>query len=291
MTLEDRAREDRAGMEGRVYETGLVHGAAPDGVQRQPSPSPANWVCVILVTNSFFFFFNFEGEIFNFKMSAGNRDIGKRTLVLCVTCTSKRRRGGGSCLCRPLTRVASEPITETPGGPAERVWAPGAGISQLRVLAVPLLPGWSWRPCRWNRAHWGQRSRRNTDGTSGQAVSIWVPALSPGCWVPTTEGPRLPACLRSSFGSNLRPLSTPFSPPPHDVCRLLPQSCPGTLLRVLLTDCEGLTTPQPSEGPGGRCFSQLRKLWACPVSWRLTVHLQTELQNTKKRAGRLCRGF
>lgn len=40
--------------------------------------------------------FNFEGETFNFKMSAGNRDIGKRTRVLCVTCTSNRRRSCAS---------------------------------------------------------------------------------------------------------------------------------------------------------------------------------------------------
>lgn len=98
----------------------------PDGIQGRPSASPANGVCVIMVTNSlvlvlFFFFFNFEGETFNFKMSSGNRDIGKRTLVLRVTCTSKRRRKCGPCLCGPLKSVGSEPDHRDPKGPAERV--------------------------------------------------------------------------------------------------------------------------------------------------------------------------
>ncbi|CAI9156636.1 unnamed protein product [Rangifer tarandus platyrhynchus] len=120
----------------------------------------------------------------------GNRDIGKRTVVLCVTCTSKRRRSCGPCLCGPLKRVAAEPIAETPGG-LQSVSEPlSLASAPLRVLAVPLLPGWSWRPCGWNRAHWIQRSRRNTDGHSGRAVSIWVPALSPSCSVPTRERPK-----------------------------------------------------------------------------------------------------
>nr|CAI9695945.1 unnamed protein product [Rangifer tarandus platyrhynchus] len=122
--------------------------------------------------------------------TGGNRDIGKRTVVLCVTCTSKRRRSCGPCLCGPLKRVAAEPIAETPGG-LQSVSEPlSLASAPLRVLAVPLLPGWSWRPCGWNRAHWIQRSRRNTDGHSGRAVSIWVPALSPSCSVPTRERPK-----------------------------------------------------------------------------------------------------
>lgn len=177
-------------MEGRVYGTGLVHGAGP---RRHPEAA-FNLLCQLSMCHfgdkQLCLFFNFEGEIFNFKMSAGNRDIGKRTVVLCVTCTSKRRRSCGPCLCGPLKRVAAEPIAETPGG-LQSVSEPlSLASAPLRVLAVPLLPGWSWRPCGWNRAHWIQRSRRNTDGHSGRAVSIWVPALSPSCSVPTREGPK-----------------------------------------------------------------------------------------------------
>ena len=95
--------------------------------------SPANGVCVVMVTKSLvlvlFFFFNFEGETFNFKMSSGNRDIGTRTRVLRATCTSQHRRSCGPCLCGPLKSVGSEPDRRDTRGACRACVSPAARVA------------------------------------------------------------------------------------------------------------------------------------------------------------------
>ena len=209
---EDTARDaGQAGTRGRLYATARVTGqgrAEPRGGLRLPCQRSVRRYGHKEPCFGFVFFFNFEGETFNFKMSSGNRDIGTRTRVLRATCTSQHRRSCGPCLCGPLKSVGSEPDRRDTRGACRACVSPAARVAS-----------WVHRCASWQRLCFqaGRAVLVGGSGLTGASVAGETQTqlragglhLSPCSEPPPQRVQRLPACPRPSLAWALCPWVKP----------------------------------------------------------------------------------